>query len=59
MGVEVGLSGALVVAVALVGGEGGVDGEVLDVRLQDVHDVHLAGQLHQLRGRDTERLFSE
>lgn len=39
---------ALGVPVSLVGGKGRVDGEMFHVGLQDVHDIHLAGKLHQL-----------
>lgn len=45
---EAGLRVALVPE-PLVDGQGSVYGEVLHVRLQDVYDVHLAGDLHQLR----------
>lgn len=43
-----GLGGALRVPKALIGRKSGVYSEVFHVRLEDVHDVHLAWQLHQL-----------
>lgn len=35
--------------VPLIGHEGFVDGKVLHVGLQDVHDIRLTGNHHQLR----------
>lgn len=42
------LGRALLTPVPLVGKEGFVDGKVLHVGLQDVHDIRLTGNHHQL-----------
>lgn len=52
------LRGALLAAVALVGHEGFVDGEVFDVGLQDVHHVGLAGNHDELGGEKVVSLIN-
>lgn len=44
---------ALLTPVPLVGHERFVDSKVLDIRLQDVHDVCLTGNHHELEHKNT------
>lgn len=52
MRAHAGLCGALRLSEALVGRKSGVYSEVFYVRLEDVHYVHLARQLHQLQRKN-------